>query len=483
MTIDVESILVSCIRIYPEFDPDIYSSNIQSLRFSLDILGPKGTASFVRGSQLIMEEYWSSGVETASADSKANTSLILSESERNLTYINLASDAAIVAVSESFNPDSIQTDTVVVQNIQDSASISSTMFRVGSSERSSDTSTENVVSEIQSTSLFVSLGTMQILAENKGTMTSSPFVTSLDANSVIVDGTTEDLQSRFSSVQSRAETSRFEADSLVMVPEITSLMALKTDLVGDGILKTVSSMIVNNHKQESSNLFTGEKPFEDDKNQNSEDESIDDASAFTVGNRISKTSKSIFSIRTYLVGPEDATTPFVLEITKSPLHEASQTSEYVLYSSVFYHLPQNLPLEEMCSLINADKPSAQDNISKYINLTSEKCLEEIYISGSSDTAFQCHCRPKMISGHILQEPIQQRVEQIVKELTVDKKTLSSTTRKLTSAKDPRKSSRTIGTIGIALLITVGAFIVSLDLPNIIDLAVSLKRKIKISSLD
>jgi len=49
------------------------------------------------------------------------------------------------------------------------------------------------------------------------------------------------------------------------------------------------------------------------------------------------------------------------------------------------------------------------------------------------------------------------VEQLVKNLTVDKADLSSERRKLTSAKDERNSSQTIGTVGVVIIsVTVGS---------------------------
>jgi len=59
------------------------------------------------------------------------------------------------------------------------------------------------------------------------------------------------------------------------------------------------------------------------------------------------------------------------------------------------------------------------------------------------------------------------VDQLVKNLTVDKTDLSSEQRKLTSANDERSSSQTIGTVGVAILSVVFGSIILLDIVRLL----------------
>jgi len=59
------------------------------------------------------------------------------------------------------------------------------------------------------------------------------------------------------------------------------------------------------------------------------------------------------------------------------------------------------------------------------------------------------------------------VEQLIKNLTVDKGDLSSEHRKLTSANDERSSSQTIGTVGVAILSVVFGSIILLDIVRLL----------------
>lgn len=75
---------------------------------------------------------------------------------------------------------------------------------------------------------------------------------------------------------------------------------------------------------------------------------------------------------------------------------------------------------------------------------------------------ECSCHCYRNSTNITSEELQEMILQIKSNLTVDTKSLSSSIRQLTSAHDPRVSSKNIGSFGIAVLVSIGVFLLILD---------------------
>ena len=70
-------------------------------------------------------------------------------------------------------------------------------------------------------------------------------------------------------------------------------------------------------------------------------------------------------------------------------------------------------------------------------------------------------------------------EELIADLTLDADTLSSNTRKYNSATDNRASAATLGTLGIALIISVISFIVYLDSARLVLEATKIKKNYRI----
>ena len=61
-----------------------------------------------------------------------------------------------------------------------------------------------------------------------------------------------------------------------------------------------------------------------------------------------------------------------------------------------------------------------------------------------------------------------RAAELKKELTLNRRELSSSIRKKTSAKDDRPSAKTLGSLGVISLSLVIGFIIFLDITRLID---------------
>lgn len=84
---------------------------------------------------------------------------------------------------------------------------------------------------------------------------------------------------------------------------------------------------------------------------------------------------------------------------------------------------------------------------------------------SSNTNVLCSCACSNISN-ITIETLQERLDHIKSILTVNKKVLSSTYRKLTCANDSRLSSKGIGATGLMVLIAIFGIIILMDITKL-----------------
>ncbi|XP_071148047.1 uncharacterized protein [Mytilus edulis] len=87
-------------------------------------------------------------------------------------------------------------------------------------------------------------------------------------------------------------------------------------------------------------------------------------------------------------------------------------------------------------------------------------------NNNSNTAINCECNcdktPKQSN-----ETLQEKVDQLVKELSIDKTTLSSYKNTKISAADPRPSSRGIGSVAAVILATLIVILLISDIPMVI----------------
>lgn len=81
---------------------------------------------------------------------------------------------------------------------------------------------------------------------------------------------------------------------------------------------------------------------------------------------------------------------------------------------------------------------------------------------SSNANVICSC----VCSNITSETLQERLDHIKSILTVDKKVLSSTYRKLTCANDSRLSSKGIGATGLMVLIAIFGIIILMDITKL-----------------
>ncbi|XP_069124483.1 uncharacterized protein [Argopecten irradians] len=93
--------------------------------------------------------------------------------------------------------------------------------------------------------------------------------------------------------------------------------------------------------------------------------------------------------------------------------------------------------------------------------TTTSALVSTIAAMASTTAMQC-CACTPVKPTISVQQAEEKAEQMAKELTVDKSTLSSTIRKKTSAKDERPSATMVGSIGAILLSLTFGLVVVLD---------------------
>jgi len=72
----------------------------------------------------------------------------------------------------------------------------------------------------------------------------------------------------------------------------------------------------------------------------------------------------------------------------------------------------------------------------------------------------------MTNNNKTNDEVQEEVEQLLEEMTIDAKATASNQRKLVSAGDERASARLVGTIGTAFFVTVCLVVVMSDIPRV-----------------
>ncbi|XP_062576352.1 uncharacterized protein LOC134238247 [Saccostrea cucullata] len=95
--------------------------------------------------------------------------------------------------------------------------------------------------------------------------------------------------------------------------------------------------------------------------------------------------------------------------------------------------------------------------------TKQTAATTMLYSSTTISDVSCGCLCYGNRTNITTEELQELLLQIKSNLTVDTKTLSSAIRQLTSAYDSRVSSKSIGSVGVAVLVSVMVFLLFLDL--------------------
>ncbi|VDI25905.1 Hypothetical predicted protein, partial [Mytilus galloprovincialis] len=107
------------------------------------------------------------------------------------------------------------------------------------------------------------------------------------------------------------------------------------------------------------------------------------------------------------------------------------------------------------------------------NTSSFTTTQQRFTTNNTGKTPYCVCTCNNVTKQV---SLQESINEIVNEIKVDKSRTSSYTRKHTSAWDSRKSSASIGFVGIAILISVASLIVCLDSTSLIYRVCALLRK-------
>ncbi|XP_052078446.1 uncharacterized protein LOC127716314 [Mytilus californianus] len=111
-------------------------------------------------------------------------------------------------------------------------------------------------------------------------------------------------------------------------------------------------------------------------------------------------------------------------------------------------------------------PLLNDNSFKCFVNSSETTTELVQTTTTTTTSV-CTCTLNDCRSFKNSTEILEMIEDIKKNLYIDKQQLSSTKRKLQSAEDPRTSSKSIGLFGVAILTSVLLTIVLADVPRLL----------------
>ncbi|XP_060072791.1 mucin-5AC-like [Ylistrum balloti] len=98
------------------------------------------------------------------------------------------------------------------------------------------------------------------------------------------------------------------------------------------------------------------------------------------------------------------------------------------------------------------------------NAQSTESVTNLYTGTSSSSCYHCFCNSNLMTS-LSPEELQSQIENLKKELTVEKKDLSSWKRKLISIPDERVSAKSLGYLGAGMLAVVFGAVVLIDLPR------------------
>lgn len=138
----------------------------------------------------------------------------------------------------------------------------------------------------------------------------------------------------------------------------------------------------------------------------------------------------------------------------------------------------SMPSDELTTSMGAVSSSTEDtsstdtpqltNTVTTVDLTTASLSTEsvtyLYTGTPSSSCYHCFCNSNLMTS-MSPEQLQSQIETLKKELTVEKKDLSSWKRKLISIPDERISAKSLGYLGAAMLAVVFGAVVIIDLPR------------------
>ncbi|XP_021353044.1 mucin-5AC-like [Mizuhopecten yessoensis] len=98
---------------------------------------------------------------------------------------------------------------------------------------------------------------------------------------------------------------------------------------------------------------------------------------------------------------------------------------------------------------------------------STESLTNVYTGTPTSSCYHCFCNSNKMTS-MSPEELQSQIETLKKELTVEKKDLSSWKRKLISIPDERVSAKGLGYLGAGMLAVVFGAVVIIDLPRFLN---------------
>ena len=107
--------------------------------------------------------------------------------------------------------------------------------------------------------------------------------------------------------------------------------------------------------------------------------------------------------------------------------------------------------------------SATDTTIQSATDTTTQATVLLSSSGNSNRTCPCKCRPIAPATNFTEEEINEKVVDIKKNLTLDKKTLTRSKIRKICIKDDRPSAKAVGAIGIAFFALFGVLIVLFDI--------------------
>ena len=146
--------------------------------------------------------------------------------------------------------------------------------------------------------------------------------------------------------------------------------------------------------------------------------------------------------------------PTTKTTTKTPTTTTTTTTKQPTPASTTTKQPQPPPTTTTIK----QPTTTTKTTTKQPTTTTTKTAQQPSTTTTKSTRITIYIMPCLCStGAFTNLTTTEIVEQLVKNLTVDKADLSSERRKLTSAKDERNSSQTIGTVGVVIIsVTVGS---------------------------
>ncbi|VDI49834.1 Hypothetical predicted protein [Mytilus galloprovincialis] len=160
-----------------------------------------------------------------------------------------------------------------------------------------------------------------------------------------------------------------------------------------------------------------------------------------------------------------------LEVTTSQVQTTpsqSETTEVGNTSSFTTTQPETTEVGNTSSFTTTQPETTEVGKTSSFTTTQQR-----FTTNNTGKTPYCVCTCNNVTKQV---SLQESINEIVNEIKVDKSRTSSYTRKHTSAWDSRKSSASIGFVGIAILISVASLIVCLDSTSLIYRVCALLRK-------